>query len=96
MTDHDGAGASAPVSLEAMVRAWREPQGDTETLALLRTANKRLKETIMAAQDTPLVPTWVYPVAGGEGKIIDLEPGAKAPAGYAFSPAKPKPAKAKE
>lgn len=35
----------------------------------------------------PLVDCWIYPEDGGEGKIVKLKEGAKAPKGYAFQPA---------
>lgn len=38
-------------------------------------------------------PTWIYPINGHPGKIVEMAKGEKAPAGYKFSPSKKREAK---
>jgi hypothetical protein len=88
MATHYGEGASAP-----SLSFWSE---QAESLAELRKSNRKQPEPPMS-KDKLLVPAWVYPAEGGEGKIIQMELGAKPPKGFVFSPADQKPkAKAKD
>lgn len=60
-----------------------------EGLAAIRRANRRPMETVMPEDnaENALVRVWVYPKSGGDGKIVELKPGARPPQGFVFSPA---------
>jgi hypothetical protein len=50
-------------------------------------APKMAKSKKNTDDETGLVPTFCYPLNGGEGVVMDLAPGADAPEGFVFSPA---------
>ena len=57
------------------------------TAGRLQPKDKETPKMTKSKTETDLVPTFCYPLNGGEGVVMDLAPGADAPEGFVFSPA---------